>query len=466
MARRKSKGPPHHRASGSTALPIGFEQRVPIADDTGRAALVAALSTATPISIRLNPNKPFMIDAEAVPWCANGRYLEDRPAFTLDPLFHAGAYYVQEASSMLLEKAVVATGFHERDVIALDLCAAPGGKSTHLLSLLTPNSLLVANELHAERRAVLTENCWKHGSPNVVIAGSHAGDLEPLTSCFDLILLDAPCSGEGMFRKDPFARAQWSERLVEQCAATQQGLAKHAWQALNPGGALVYSTCTWEPMENEAQVAELVAQGGECLELPIDPAWGVERSELHGVVGYRCYPHRVRGEGFFLSVVRKPGQLELHESPEGYKERISLPWVKPSMCFESFERNGILYARPAAWSRELERLSAALRITAPGLPYAERKGEGWAPHAALALSNALDRSTASEVALNQPDAIRFLRGEALMADGAEGMSLASFEGIGLGWMRGAGTRWNNRWPSAWRIRMHASEAAAVPWSKQ
>ncbi|MBK8227211.1 MAG: rRNA methyltransferase [Flavobacteriales bacterium] len=466
MARRKSKDPPNHRASGSTSLPGGFEQRVPITDDVERAALVAALSTASPVSIRLNPNKPFMINAEPVPWCASGRYLSHRPAFTLDPLLHAGAYYVQEASSMLLEQAVLATGLHEHDVIALDLCAAPGGKSTHLLSLLTPDSLLVANEIHAERRSVLAENCWKHGSPNVVIAGSRAGDLGSLASTFDLILLDAPCSGEGMFRKDPFARAQWSPKLVERCAAAQRDLVKHAWQALSPGGSLVYSTCTWEPMENEAQVGELVAHGGECLELPIDPAWGVQRSEVHGAIGYRCYPHRMRGEGFFLSVVRKPGHLELRESQEADKEQVGLPWVKPSMCFESVERNGILYGRPAAWSRELDRMGASLRITAPGLPYAERKGDGWAPHAALALSNALDRSTAREVGLSRPDALRFLRGEALMADGAEGMSLASFEGIGLGWMHGAGTRWNNRWPPAWRIRMHASEAAAVPWSKQ
>jgi 16S rRNA C967 or C1407 C5-methylase (RsmB/RsmF family) len=447
-------------------LPDGFEQRVPIADDAERAALVAALSTASPVSIRLNPRKPFAIDAETVPWCTSGRYLTDRPAFTLDPLLHAGAYYVQEASSMLLEQAVLATGLQDHDVIALDLCAAPGGKSTHLLSLLTPGSLLVANELHPERRAILTENCWKHGAPNVVIAGSRANDLEPLASTFDLILLDAPCSGEGMFRKDPFARAQWSVKLVEQCAATQRDLVKQAWQALSPGGALVYSTCTWEPMENEAQVAELVAMGGKCLELRLDPSWGVERSGLHGIVGYRCYPHHVRGEGFFISVVRKPGHLAIHELPFVRREQDPLPWVQASLGLRSVERNGVRYAQPAAWSHELERISASLRITAPGIPYAERKGDGWVPHAVLALSIALDRSTVREVALSQPDALRFLRGEALMAEGAEGMSLASFEGLGVGWMHGAGTRWNNRWPSAWRIRMRASDAAAVPWSKQ
>ncbi|HRD53642.1 MAG TPA: hypothetical protein PKY96_13440 [Flavobacteriales bacterium] len=465
MARRKRKGPPDHRASDGSAIPPDFAARLPLRDEAERNALINALETPSPVSIRLNPLKPFTLDAERVPWCDGGRYLAERPSFSLDPLLHAGAYYVQEASSMLLEQAILATGLNGRDVLALDLCAAPGGKSTHLLALLTPGSLLVANELHPQRRSILAENCWKQGALNVVIGGSRSSDLGALPGEFDLILLDAPCSGEGMFRKDAFARAQWSEDLVEQCAAAQHELIHNAWHALSPGGALVYSTCTWEPMENEAQVAGLVALGGECMELKLDSAWGIERSELHGIIGYRCYPHRVRGEGFFMSVVRKPGGLEVRKLADATSAPSPWPWLIPATGLQCIEREGVQYAQPFHWSSHLGRIGAAMRLVAPGIPFAERKGDAWVPHAAAALSAGLDRRAVQVMELEQPDALRYLRGEALPARGAEGLALASFRGFGLGWMHGAGTRWNNRWPATWRLRLLRSDAPTVPWSK-
>ncbi|MFZ1692453.1 MAG: hypothetical protein WAT74_04560 [Flavobacteriales bacterium] len=465
MARRKHKGPPDHRASDGSSLPADFAARLPLRDEAERDALINALETPSPISIRLNSLKLFTLDAERVPWCNAGRYLAERPSFSLDPLLHAGAYYVQEASSMLLEQAIRAAGINERDVLALDLCAAPGGKSTHLLGLLTPGSLLVANEVHPQRRSILAENCWKQGALNVVIGGSRSADLEGLPDTFDLIVLDAPCSGEGMFRKDAFARAQWSEDLVEQCAATQHELIHNAWHALSPGGAMVYSTCTWEPMENEAQVAQLVALGGECLELKLDSAWGIERSERHGTIGYRCYPHRVRGEGFFMSVVRKPGQLVEREQARATSAPTPWPWLLPTASMQCIEYEGVQYAQPVHWSSPMRRIGAAMRLVAPGIPCAERKGNVWVPHAALALSTGLDRCAVQVMELELADALRYLRGEALPAHGAEGLALASFNGFGIGWMHGAGTRWNNRWPAAWRLRLLQSDAPTVPWSK-
>lgn len=430
-----------------------------------RAELLRALDAPAPVSIRLNPRKPFPIDAEAVPWCATGRYLPTRPAFTLDPLLHAGAYYVQEASSMLLEKAVQAAQATTEDILALDLCAAPGGKSTHLLTLLTPGSLLVANEVHPARRQVLAENCWKQGMPNVLIAASSAEQLHAVPETFDLILVDAPCSGEGMFRKDEHARRQWSPGLVRQCAATQHGLVRQAWGALAPGGTLIYSTCTWEPDEDEAQVAELLRLGGTCLELAVDPGWGIERSARMGAIAYRCYPHRLRGEGFFIAAVRKAGTSvkRSHAAGEGPHERVRLHWLAPEAQLALRETEGRLLAHPHTWSNTIDRLCAGLRIPAPGIPFAEKRGTEWAPHPASALSLALRNGAFPALELHLDDALRYLRGEALPAVQATGTRLATYRGLPLGWLQGAGPRWNNRWPASWRVRIQRSDAPRLSW---
>jgi 16S rRNA C967 or C1407 C5-methylase (RsmB/RsmF family) len=269
MGRRK--GP--SQASAVRRDPeLPAELRTTLADLIGDevAQLENALRMAPPTSIRIDPLKGFDPGGASVPWCSTGRYLEERPAFTFDPLFHAGTYYVQEASSMFLEQALLAAGLLKDDILAIDLCAAPGGKSTHLRSLLTPGSLLVANEIDRQRLPALQENLWKWGGPNVVITGSPTRDLNALPDHFDLILVDAPCSGEGMFRKDPFAREQWTPDLVQQCAAMQQSIVHDAWHALAPGGVLIYSTCTWEPAENELQLVPLLEQGADNDPDPVE----------------------------------------------------------------------------------------------------------------------------------------------------------------------------------------------------
>lgn len=466
MTRPKHRRPTLHRTPIEAPIPTEFQQLLFIDAKDDRQRLLDALSDPPSVSVRLNPAKAFDLDEQQVPWCAMGRYLKQRPSFTLDPLFHAGAYYVQEASSMLLEQAYNATGLRG-PLLALDLCAAPGGKTTHLLSMLSPDSLLIANETHSERRRVLTENCWKHGSPNVIISGSGANDLATMPGTFDLVLVDAPCSGEGMFRKDMHARAQWSPALVQHCAGIQSDLLLRAWHALRPGGALVYSTCTWEPMENEVRVAELMRFGAECVPLQLASAWGVERSTKHGVEAYRCYPHLVRGEGFFIAVLRKPGLR--HERPldEPHDSDVEqLPWLDGDRPMDLVDREGILHARPAAWAALIDRIGRSLRITAPGVPFAERKGDGWQPHPAAALSLALKRSALSAIELSAKEAIGYLRGETLRAEQANGHALATHQGLALGWLRGAGTRWNNRWPAPWRIRQHGNDGPRVSWSKE
>ncbi len=419
-------------------------------------SLVRALEEECPTSIRLNPLKPIAFAGTPVPWCANGRYLAERPIFTLDPLLHAGCYYVQEASSMLVEQAFLATGLANREILALDLCAAPGGKSTHLASLLSPGSLLVCNEPVPSRRQVLSENIWKQGRANTMITGNQPKEFAALGEVFDLILGDAPCSGEGMFRKDPFARQQWNERLVSSCARTQTDILEHAWSALRPGGWLIYSTCTWEQAENEEQIERLIEKGAEFVPLNCDEAWGV----LENAHGHRCYQHRVKGEGLFISLLRKPGTAADRDpvpvQPNSNDEVSG--WLDPTGRFTLLEKESELFASPGSWEPVVSRMREVLNVTAPGVPIAEFKGSNWRPHPALALNVMVNTAAFDTLELDREQALRFLRGETAFPAGSNGsrrprVQLVRYEGHALGWLYAAGERWNNGWPKEWRIRM-------------
>ncbi|GAB3814418.1 hypothetical protein GCM10028895_07510 [Pontibacter rugosus] len=219
--------------------------------------------------------------------------------FTLDPLLHAGAYYVQEASSMFLEQALKQSIDLDESLHVLDLCGAPGGKSTHLASLISKDSLLVANEVIRSRASILAENVTKWGSGNVLVTSNDPREFSRLPDFFDVMVIDAPCSGEGMFRKDHAAVGEWSEENVNLCAQRQQRILMDVWDALKPGGLLIYSTCTWNEKENEENIAWLAAQEGvESIKLEVQPEWGIIPTQLNGLEGYRFYPHRVQGEGF------------------------------------------------------------------------------------------------------------------------------------------------------------------------
>ncbi|MEO8733276.1 MAG: hypothetical protein ABI373_02990, partial [Flavobacteriales bacterium] len=302
------------------------------------------------------------------------------------------------------------------------------------------------------RQAALMENLWKWGRSDTVITGSLPEAFASLDAFFDLIVIDAPCSGEGMFRKDPFARTQWSESLVEQCSSLQANIIDIAWKLLRPGGHLIYSTCTWEPRENEQHIERLIERGAEHLPIPVDPAWGVVDSGL----GLRCYPHWVKGEGLFISAVRKPGERELrddHLEQPGSLEGPFSAWMQdPEQQYFS-EHDGQVHALSSRWLDRIQRLASAVRVLAPGIPVAQRKGKEWVPHAALALNLSLDRNAFPNMDLDLDGALRFLRGESLSANNAEGRVLMNFDGMPLGWGSGAGNRWNNGWPTNWRIRM-------------
>ena len=297
-------------------LPVSFADRTrPLLGDEEYNKLADALNGEQPVSIRLNEEKLpdssfslFHASSDRVPWSSTGFYLDRRLTFTFDPLFHAGCYYVQEASSMFVEQ-VLKQYIGETPSVMLDLCAAPGGKSTHARSVLPAGSLLVANEVIRNRSQILAENLTKWGHPGVVVTNNDPADFSCLEDFFDVILTDVPCSGEGMFRKDPVAVSEWSPENVEICWQRQRRIISDIWPSLKPGGLLIYSTCTYNTQEDEENIRWMRDEfGAEVLPVDAPTAWNITGNLLSGedFPVYRFLPHRTKGEGFFLAVLRKP----------------------------------------------------------------------------------------------------------------------------------------------------------------
>ncbi|MFC5411411.1 RNA methyltransferase [Larkinella bovis] len=429
-------------------------------------AFIDALQQPLPVSIRVNPQKNGLPTTalEPVLWCDTGFYLPERPVFTLDPRFQAGAYYVQEASSMLLAEALRQTARLERPLRVLDLCAAPGGKSTLIASLLTSESLLVCNEVIRSRVPVLKENLEKWGLPNVVVSNHDPEDFRALHGFFDLVLVDAPCSGEGLFRKDPEAVLEWSEENVRICAARQQRILTAAAPLLCDDGLLLYSTCTYNDDENRQNAQWLGEHGFEYLPLNLPEAWGV----VDKTVGYQCYPHRVKGEGFFLSVFKKkqrsspemavPRAFRSLKPVRNWQIKTLQPFLQQPDDFSFYVKpNGDVFAIPEALSADLRVVDAALQNKGFGLEMGTFKGDDFIPSHALALSTAVSRQLPG-IELTKEDAMRFFKKENLVLnESVKGWLLARYDGLNLGWLKGVGNRVNNYLPKEWRIRMDIKE---------
>ncbi|MDR2362695.1 MAG: rRNA cytosine-C5-methyltransferase [Prevotellaceae bacterium] len=441
------------------SFPIAFEQSLDGLPGVDAGALLRALRLATPVSIRYNETKRTTpASATRVPWCNTGVYLPDRPAFTLDPLWHGGAYYVQEASSMVVAQlAGILLSLGERCRV-LDLCAAPGGKSTQLASLLPAGGLLVSNEVIRSRVAILLENLVKWGTPNVVVTAADPKQFAALPAFFDLLLVDAPCSGEGLFRKEPEAVHEWSEANVQRCADRQRRIVADAWDALRDGGIIVYSSCTFNRRENEETVQWIIKQlGAERLPLSLDPAWGVVESDA----GYRFYPHRLQGEGFFISVLQKrsphtPRPLKAIKIPRQAIAASDAAQIRQWLhgAFVPMLKGRLIYALPQAQQPAIAQLLAHLPVLQAGVPAGERKGTDTAPTAALALSVACRREAFPYVTLLLPEAIRYLRRENIHFPGApDGYLLVTYDNLPLGFAKKIGRRTNNLFPMQWRIRM-------------
>ena len=424
-------------------------------------AFLAAMREEPVVSIRLNRRKIGACEysEKRVPWCDYGYYLPQRIAFTFDPAMHGGVYYVQDASSMFICH-VVRQLMGDRPTAYLDLCAAPGGKSTAAIDALSDDSFVVCNEIDKTRARILWENVVKWGAPNCAVTNGSADRLGLLRNCFDVIAADMPCSGEGMFRKDDEARAQWSPSLVEQCAARQRKIATDVWDALKPGGYFIYSTCTFNRSENE-ETADFIARhlGADYVDVAIDPEWGIANGIVSSGRCYRFFPHRVNGEGLFVAVLQKRGSEKEQKAnqKEERRTRRNCPvgkWIKNPELLEFEMDNDGCNAIPAKYAKFVGRLRSVVDVLAVGVRIAEKKGKDLAPAHALSQSVILNRDAFPEIELGYADIIKYLRGEtiALSGNDARGYALATYRGRVAGFMKNLGTRANNCYPKEWRIR--------------
>lgn len=442
-------------------LPVDFQRMMTsYLGEKEYALLAGALSQTAPTSIRINPKKtcqPTIANCQlsTVPWCPSGYYLKERPSFTFDPLFHAGSYYVQEASSMFLSH--VLRQYVKEPVVALDLCAAPGGKSTLALSELSEGSLLIANEVMRQRANILAENLIKWGNPNCIVTNNYAEDFQAFSGVFDLIICDAPCSGEGMFRKDPDSIGEWSLANVDVCWRRQRDIVQDIWHTLKEGGLFIYSTCTYNPLEDEENVAWMTKTLGAEV-LPCHPLeeWGLTERNTH------FFPHRTKGEGFFISVLRKTSTEEGRNKWRGNRMSKSVKkvpaelkgWWSESQDFTIMEEKDGFRAFPTAHLDMFQQAKNTLKVIHAGIELATSKGKNLQPCHSLAMSNHLNQEAFPTVEVDEQQAIAYLRTEALQlpADTPRGYVLITHQGHPLGFVKNVGNRANNLYPAEWRIR--------------
>jgi len=418
-------------------------------------------------TIRVNPSKfDGQLSLAPVDYCATGYFVPKRPIFTIDPFIHAGVYYVQESSSMFLEQAIKQT-VNKSNPKVLDLCASPGGKSTHLASLLPKDSLLVSNDVIRVRGQILSENLKKWGKPNVIVTNNDPHDFQRLPGFFDILVIDAPCSGEGLFRRDENAVHEWSPDNAQLCAQRQQRILADVWPTLREGGILIYSTCTFNPAENEDNIKWLNEFAEiEAVNLKTEDKWGVTITDAGGFPCYRFYPHKVSGEGFFMAVVRKTGSSDSSQ-PKKIKDNSLLAskaekeigralFSDESLDVLRFEDS--LLAFPSHLFAELFQIKNNLRIIHAGVKIGEIKQKDLLPAHELALSTILNRSVFPVIDLTIKEAITFLKRDDISTQSAErGWNLITYRNIPLGWVKNLGNRFNSAFPKEWRIRMSVSE---------
>lgn len=451
-----------------------------------------ALTGSPEVSVRLNRAKPRPAiasteGAELVPWCERGVYLPSRPSFTLDPQWHQGLYYVQEAGSMfhafIADKIIAGSTTPLR---VLDACAAPGGKTTAVIDTLPEGSVVVANEYVPSRAAVLKENLIRWGYPAVIVTRADTSVFSFLEETFDLIIADVPCSGEGMMRKDDDAVAQWSEGLIDDCAALQRNIVANLWPSLRRGGTLIYSTCTFNRHENEENVAWICSTlGGETLDIPVDPSWGITPAlttdgtpdpSLHC---YRFIPGRTRSEGLFVAAICKQDNSDSSDHSErseksekskklkaakpqrggdrcGSRGKVSAEALikecpRPRGDYEIIAEGDRLTAFPRTHRRLLERVKGVADIIAEGILLSTVKGTALIPAHQLALSTALDAETYTRHDIDLSTALDYLRGlsPVLPESVPAGYVLLTYQGVPLGFVKNLGRRTNSLYP--WKI---------------
>lgn len=451
-------------------LPQEFLRMIESYNAPRLAELKGALLTEPTVSVRLNAAKGAVAATgyDRVPWCPQGLYLPQRHQFTFDPAWHQGLYYVQDASSMFVAHAAGIITADRRPRKVLDACAAPGGKTTALIDALPAGSGVVANEWDTRRAAILRENLTKWGYPLVTVTQGDTSRFTAMTGCFDIIVADVPCSGEGMMRKDPEAVSQWSPQLVTQCAARQREIIDKLWPALAPGGHLIYSTCTFNRDENELTIDYIASTyGAESVELPVSPSWGIIPAIGSRHHCYRFIPGLTRGEGLFMAVLRKP---ELDGGMPGGRQpgnRQKHTGRKPAPTVPAEVREWVEGA--SEWRLEDGRVTASFRPVAGEFPLkcdlevATVKGRDYLPTQALAMSTALRRGAFAEHEVDARTAIDYLSCRTVTLDVApRGIVLLTYGGRPLGFVKNLGSRANNLYPKAWRILSQQATPAPAP----
>lgn len=449
------------------ALPELFIQQInELLPADEASALVLALGDSEPsVSIRINAKKcDSALEYKRVPWCKLGYHLVERQPFTFDPSFHSGRYYVQDASSMFLAYAINKLVDKTTPVRYLDLCAAPGGKTTTAIDALPEGSLVVANEIMGNRAQILKENIIKWGNPNCVVTNNDSFAYSKFTHFFDIIAADVPCSGEGMMRKDDEAVAQWTPALVKECAARQREIVDNAWQALRPGGLFIYSTCTFNRPENEDIIEYLVDElGAESLDLEVPAEWNIYPAINSPIHGYHFFPHRTQGEGLFLAVVRKPEneQKITMKSGKNKKNKKDKPqpvpaeikkWISPDYDMQIVANADCFNAISTKYADEIAILLENLKVIYCGCEVASVKGRDVIPAHSLAINNCAAVGAFSCQEVDYATAIAYLRGETIVIDAPKGIVVITYNNQPLGFVKNLGNRANNLYPKEWRIK--------------
>lgn len=445
-------------------------QKVEGFDET---SFIEAHQQPPPVSIRFNPSKWNEKFAEArlkggdlkvtsaVPWSSLGKYLSYRPIFTVDPSLHAGAYYVQEASSMFLEYLLQHLLGKASELKCLDLCAAPGGKTT-LLASMEQFGLVVANEIIKTRVSILLENVVKWGDPKIFVTNDDPSHFSRVPGYFDVLIVDAPCSGSGLFRKDEAALNEWSVSNVMHCAERQKRILADAIPSLSSGGILVYSTCSYSPEEDEAIIEWLMEKFPlQNLTVPVPEEWGVTRTQTTaGAEGYRFFPGKTAGEGFFVAAFQLKEQIGgsisiSNKSMAKRKSAISPPeeWINPNYPTQAIEAGDEVYLIPEQLIEDHLALREVLSVRKSGVKAGQWIRNDFLPDHELVLSQLVSPKTRG-LSVDRQIALQYLRKQQIEVDSSrKGWHILQYEGLNLGLIKHLGNRINNYYPASWRILM-------------
>lgn len=442
-------------------LPEDFKTR--ILQQLGASAVdfIKALNSLPPVSIRLNPDKiaHSATRLTQVPWCAAGYFLDERPNFTTDPWFQSGAYYVQESGSMFIHHILAQIYGKTPPKTVLDLCGAPGGKTTLAASFLPQDTLIVANETVKSRAGILVENIDKWGSDNVVVTSNDPKHFARLNSFFDLCLIDAPCSGEGLFRKDPAAINQWTPSAAKLCVGRQRRILTDVWDAINEGGTVIYSTCTYNPEENEENLHWLASKCDiEFIDIKTPQQWNIDTVEYNGVKGYRFFPHKTRSEGFFAAAFRKLSanktsinklktKQNINSTPKKFRNEI-LRYCKTA---NTFVFNNFIINNPVE-HKLINILGSELNVIRGGCKIATIIKESLKPEHTASLSHNLNTSAWETIPLNTEQANKYYRKENItLLNTNKGWHVALWNGLPIGFINQLGNRTNTTLPTEHRI---------------